>query len=203
MVGDDGGACASSNLEYDTGVTGPNTQPTVDSATFEDWGNTGVYGVALFGSNSVYELSDGTSWKSGVGGGTITHLSFSDVVREGSTIYFLMKTPAVLYAYAAYADGVENHSSYFELDAMEDVIIRATNSGTIGYVDTQMLITWDKPAPYAEEYFNYLSTPLCSAVSVSATIKLENGSVFDERLFDAEFTYQVVTVVDFASSRQH
>jgi hypothetical protein len=155
--------------------------------------------MAAAGPATIYELSDGSTFERGAGGGMFGQMQFAAVAREGDTIRYRMLAPDVVVQYDQYNQG--NHSASYQLEGLGDIFIEAAHGGTLGYLEGEVLITADEPANYRDERFHYLSAEICSAVPLSSTIRLREGATFDEALFDSEFAYDADGVLDFTAAR--
>ncbi len=91
-----------------------------------------------------------------------------------------------------------NHSAHFRLETLGDWTITATSGSASGTLVAQGIIMMDEPANYVDSRFSYLSSPLCSAVSITITYSLLNA-VFDDNLFGGAFSYIDNIVVDAKS----
>ncbi len=144
----------------------------------------------------AYTLSDGSTWESGAGSATYGTMSLDHISHQGSLILYQMDVDDLIVERTDYDSG--QHSAHFRLETLGDWTIIATYGATTGTLVAQAIIMMDEPANYVDSRFSYLSSPLCSAVSITINYSLVN-TVFDDDLFNGAFNYVDKIVVDTTS----
>lgn len=178
----------------------PPSSATIDTVTMKPWYQddyTPQANMFIGTFGDAYILSDGSTWGSGAGSASYGSMSLDHISHEGPLIHYHMApVDGLIVERTDYDSG--NHSAHFRLETLGDWTITATSGSASGTLVAQGIIMMDEPANYIDSRFSYLSSPLCSAVSITITYSLLNA-VFDDNLFGGAFSYIDNIVVDAKS----
>ena len=151
----------------------------------------------IFSQADYYLLDDGSTWDSGAGWHPNTDSTLLSVNIVGTTINYNFNNPTddILFQNTDYNAG--DHSSQGVLGVTGPLTITAelgSSSATMsGYTEIISNIeTW-----YGEPRFNYYSANVGDLVYFEVDYILGTGTVFDENLFNQDFSYNLTGHVDF------
>jgi len=155
----------------------------------------------LFGQANYYLLNDGTTWKSGAGWHPyFLYSTLSSTSINGNAITYTFNAPedGILFQNVDYSFG--DHSAQGVLGAYGPLEITAELGGTTAFIRGRTKIIANDATWYGEPRFNYYSAKVGDLVYFEMNYTLINGAVFDENLFNTEFTYYSTGRVDFTNA---
>jgi hypothetical protein len=178
----------------------PNGNPTIDvmhTGTIDGYVSTHDAGSAFqVGPWAItYDLSDGSSWRSGAGWGYYASSTVSHVATSGNTLSFTFQPPAdgVLFQNVDYSWG--DHSAQGTLGAPSRITLVAEAGSNTGVMQGWVTLLANEATSYPT--FNYYSARVGQSVWWETTVSLQGDARFTPGLFDTRFDFAESGVVDF------
>lgn len=178
------------------------TIDTMYTATFGHYWQShsaGSQSMMVFSQADYYLLDDGNTWDSGAGWHPDTDSTLSSISISGSTITYTFETPenGILFQNTDYNSG--DHSAQGVLGVSGPLEITADLGGTTAFLSGHTEIISNDETWYGEPRFNYYSANVGDLVYFEVNYILGNGAVFDENLFNTDFSYNLTGQVDFTT----
>ncbi|MFT6399747.1 MAG: hypothetical protein ACJAYU_004516 [Bradymonadia bacterium] len=177
---------------------------TIDTIVFQSRSRDRWFGgLPLVAAAHRYDLSDGSSFPSGAGGGTRTNMRVDRITRRSSTIRFHMEISADNFTIVRHLDaGDDTSSADYAFQTFGRLVLVAEEGSHVASLNTEVLVTRDQPDNPALSDFKRLSAPLCSVVPFSVTYTLEADEPgFSETTFDQEFGFRSVARFELVDYR--
>jgi hypothetical protein len=152
--------------------------------------------ILLFGSANVYQLNDGSSWNSGAGSYTLKRSYLDRVEVAGTTVRYVLRTPAdgLMYQQTDYDSG--DHSAQGSLGASGALVIEATIGSTTATMRGSVTVASNDETYYGDR-FNFYSAIPGATVPFELTYTIQ-GATWQPGTFDTTFYYGCTGWVDFA-----
>ncbi len=156
-------------------------------------------GLRVLNRATEYTLNDGSTWDSGAGFGTINSANLDYYFVDGGIINYVLDVAIgdTVYDNTDFNSG--NHSAHGVLASLEPFVLRAKLGSTVASSSGSLLLVENTETWYGEPRFNYFAASVGSHVPFEVSYELTHGAVWDENVFDTQFSYIIDGKIVFAS----